>query len=244
MRISATTAKLQALTIITFLSIFVAADAAIVTFTVSGTINYREGTFSDLNAGEAMNAVFKYDTDEAQATSADTAGSVEPGHEYSSFYDFASPPYGGTVTHVPSDSTFTSNIAGVVVNNNLTNGGADLNDLILSGTYDWIEILGSTTVDGPDGNPADGQEWSLALFTTDTTWITDGTLIPDDLPDSYTAILVGTEFDGSASENGVDVGTVLVDISSISVSVIPEPSQAFLFGVCALSFACRSRRRR
>lgn len=213
--------------------------AALVTINVSGQINFVDGTYSpDLTVSDNINAVFVYDTDEAQATSADTAGSTDPGHEYTSFYEFSTPPYGGTVTHVASGDSFNGNLAAVVVNDNLSNGGSDLNNLIPAGTYDWIEILGSTTVDGPNGYPVDGEGWTLALFSSDTSWITDGTLIPNNLPSAYTAILVGQEF--GAQEGAI--GSVIVEISSVSVVGIPEPSSALLLSLGCLSFALRRSR--
>ena len=61
--------------------------AALVTINVSGQINFVDGTYSpDLTVSDNINAVFVYDTDEAQATSADTVGSTDPGHEYTSFF--------------------------------------------------------------------------------------------------------------------------------------------------------------
>ena len=105
-------------------------------------------------------------------------------------------------------------------------------------TYDWIEILSSNTIDGPNGYPANGEEWTLALFSSDTSWITDGSLIPDDLPADYTPILVGQEFD----ENENVIGVVFVDISSISITAVPEPSSTALLGLGGLGLLLRRRR--
>lgn len=224
------------------ISFFEKAGAAIVTITVTGTVNFADGTYGDLTTSDTFSGIFKYNTDEAVATGADTDGSTDPGHEYSSFYDFSAPTYGATVTHdqgTPGDNTFNSLTAGLVVNDDMTNGGSALNNIIPSGTYDWIEILGSTASDGPSGYPADGQEWTLALFSSDLSWITDGSLIPDDLASSYTAIMVGAEFDTDESELGV----VLVTIDTINIQGIPEPSAMLLIGmgIVGLVFA-RSRR--
>jgi|AOAMet2_C27A4_35_1029305.scaffolds.fasta_scaffold01441_2 hypothetical protein len=221
------------------LSLTMQSYAARVNINVSGQISAVDGSYDpDLAVGDNMSATFIYDTDETQATSANTVGSTEPGHEFTSFYEFSSPAYGGMVTHTLTGNAFTSSIAGLIVNDDLSNGGPDLNNLIPTGTYDWIEILGSTTKDGPLGNPADGEEWTLALFSSDTSWITDGTLIPDDLPSSYTTILVGKEFDESENE----IGNVLVDITSVSVTSIPEPSSALLLGLGALGIVLHRKR--
>jgi hypothetical protein len=220
------------------LSLYTTSHAVIVTINASGQIRSVDGTYSpDLSTGDNINAVFVYDTDEQQATSSDTDGSTDPGHEYSSFYELPSPPYGGTVTHVPSGGTFTSDTAAVVVNDNLQNGGADLDNIIAVNTYDWIEVLGSNTIDGPNGYPADGEEWTLAMFS-DTSWITDGSLIPDDLPADYTPVLVGQEFD--ESENVI--GVVFVDINSISITVVPEPSSSSIFALGCAALILRRRR--
>ena len=224
---------------ITCLSLYTKSSAALIVINASGQIHSVDGTYSpDLSVGDAINAVFVYDTDELQAISADTNGSTDPGHEYSSFYEFSSPPYGGTVTHVPSSGSSAGTLAAVVVNDNQTNGGTDLDNLIAVNTYDWIEILSSNTIDGPNGYPANGEEWTLALFSSDTSWITDGSLIPDDLPADYTPILVGQEFD----ENENVIGVVFVDISSISITAVPEPSSTALLGLGGLALLLRRRR--
>ena len=204
--------------------------ATTISIDISGTISSVSGSYApDLFTGQAVTASFSYNTNELAATSADTTPSLDPGHEYTSFYDFESPPYGGTVNIPSISATFTSNSAAVVVNDDLFIDGADLDGALASGTYDWIEILASTTVDGTTGYPADGEEWTLAIFGP-TDWITDGSLIPDDLPSSYTAILLGIEFDDFEEE----IGIVFVEIGSMTV--VPEPSScALLLGVAALA---------
>jgi hypothetical protein len=214
-------------------------DAALITINVSGEIRSVDGTYSpDLSVDDAINAVFAYDTDELYASSSDTNGSTDPGHEYSSFYEFSSPPYGGSVTHVASSGTFTGDVAAVVVNNNLSNGGDDLDNIIAANTYDWIEILSSNTVDGVNGYPSDGEEWTLAFFSSDTSWITDGSLIPDNLPANYTPILVGQEFD--VDENVI--GVVFVDINSITFTAVPEPASVSLLGLGSIALLIRRKR--
>ena len=115
-------------------------------------------------------------------------------------------------------------LVGVVVNDDLPLTADDTGGLLPAGTYDWIEILGSTT-DGvcllPGGicepdeiSPVDGEEWTLAIFG-DQTWISDGSLIPDDLPASPTLLLVGFEFD----EFGEETGGVF---ATVSITNLPE----------------------
>ena len=120
----------------------------------------------------------------------------------------------------------------------------DTGDLLPAGTYDWIEILGSTAsgiclvpggVCNPDEiSPADGEEWSLALFG-DSTWITDGSLIPDDLPALHTALVVGFEFDASGNEIGSFFATA---------TLVPEPTVLALLGLCGSFAGLRAMRRR
>ena len=206
----------------------------IVTLEVSGTVGDVSGSYvGGLVPGQEVTAIFVYDTDEALAgPGSQTTPSTEPGHEFSSFYEFASPPYGATVTIPALPATFTSNTAGLVVNDDMFMAGADVNNYVSDGTYDWIEILGSTTVDGPTGNPADGEEWTFAMFANPG-WILDGSLIPDDLPPSYTPVMLGAEFDEFENETG------LVWVNVNSVTVIPEPATTTLMGGALLVLLAR-----
>ena len=168
---------------------------------------------------------FSYNTDEAEAgPGSQTTPSNVPGHEFTSFYEFSSPPYGGTITIPAISAMFTPNNAALVVNDDLPIIGADINNYVSDGTYDWIEILGSTTVDGPTGQPSDGEEWTLAFFA-DPSWFNDGSVIPDDLPGSYTPLMLGLEFD--AAEN--EIGSVGVNIGGVTIT--PEPSLPVLAGL-------------
>lgn len=191
-----------------------AAGGTRVTATVTGTVGDVEGSYtSSLATGQVLTATFVYDTDEAQAgPGSQTTPSNEPGHEFSSFYEFSTPPFGSTLEISPPPQSFTSETAAVVVNDDLPILGDDLNGYLVDGTYDWIEILGATTIDGAGGNPADGEEWTLAFFG-DAGWITDGSLIPDDLPATYTPVMLGIEFDVDENE----VGIVWIDVSSVTV---------------------------
>ena len=86
-----------------------------------------------------------------------------------------------------------------------------------TGTYDWIELLGSTMgsvclipggVCAPDEfSPADGEEWTLAIFG-DSSWFTDGSVIPDELPASFVSLLVGIDFDPAGKEVGFAFATI------------------------------------
>ena len=160
------------------------------------------GNIGQLVTGQPVDTMFVYDTDEAQAgPESQTTPSTNPGHEFTSFYEFSSPPYGAEVDVPSVPFACASSTAALVVDDNLPISGEDVNDSIPDGTYDWIEILGAPTLAGPTGNPADGQEWTLAVFS-DTAWIEDGSLIPDNFPDSYTPLMLGIEFDEYENEVG------------------------------------------
>lgn len=203
---------------------------------VFGTVGDVSGSYvGSLVTGQAVQATFVYETDESLATGAQTTPGTDPGHEFTSFYDFASPPYGATITIPAIGGTFNSAVAGVVVNDDMPMTAADLNNYVPDGTYDWIELLGSTTSDGPTGRPANGEEWTFAFFA-DPTWITDGSLIPDDLPGTYTPVMVGIEYD--ANEN--EIGLVWIDVNNVTVT--PEPS-ALVLGLSAGLLLIPRRRR-
>lgn len=213
--------------------------AAPVTIDITATIDDVTGSYnaSGLTIGQSMNGTFIYDTDESNADpGAITTPSTVPGHEFSSFYEFSAFPYGMSLS-VPaiSGSFGNSTPLGVVVNDNLALTSGETNGLLADGIYDWIEILGSTTVGiclqpggvcAPDEfSPADGEEWTLAIFA-DSGWFSDGSVIPDNLPATYSALLVGFEFD----EYGAEIGSVFASVNSVTVSAVPVPAAAWLFG--------------
>ncbi|WP_432800216.1 PEP-CTERM sorting domain-containing protein [Poriferisphaera sp. WC338] len=214
---------------------------------VSGTVDLVSGNYvGDVMVGHAINGTFIFDTDEANAApSSQTTPSNVPGHEFSSFYDFVGAPYGVSLSIPALGGSFNNTgPVGVVVNDDLELTAAETNGMVSDGTYDWIEILGSTTVSictHPSGTcnqnelvPADGEEWTLAIVTSDTNWITDGSLIPDALPSSYTLFIVGNEFD----ENGNEVGLVIA-----SASIVPEPaSVALLTSMVGIGVFARRRK--
>ncbi len=117
-----------------------------------------------------------------------------------------------------------------MVNDGLAITADETGGMIPDGTYDWIEILGATTSDycslpGGDcsGDPnsilvADGEEWTLAIFATDDSWFSGGG-IPQSLPESYTAFLVGFEFDAVGNETGV----VLASVDTLTVTAGSPP---------------------
>lgn len=213
------------------------ASAAPVVIDITATIQDVTGTFS-LSNGQSLSGTFIFDTDEGNASSANTDGSDVPGHEFTAFYDFPSPPYDATVTG--TGFTFNNEAPiGVVVNNDLDLVADDTGGIIPPGSYDWIEILGSTASDinGPN-TPGNGQEWTLAIFADDNTWFSDGN-IPDTLPSSYTALLVGLDLDG----NGDEIGSVFATIDTLTVTTVPLPPAVWLFGYGLLGLVGLARRK-
>ena len=95
------------------------------------------------------------------------------------------------------------------------------------------------------GTPADGEEWTLAIFG-DSSWFTDGSVIPDELPASFVSLLVGIDID----ENGDEVGFVFATVDSFSSNLpqaeateVSTPATAGLAGLFLIA-AARIRRRR
>jgi hypothetical protein len=228
------------------------AAAAPVTIDITATIDDVTGSYgsSGLAMGQSMTGTFIYDTDETNADpGAITTPSTVPGHEFSSFYEFSAFPYGMSLS-VPAVSGSFSNTTplGVVVNDNLALTSSETNGLLADGIYDWIEILGSTTSSvclQPGGVcapneflPASGEEWTLALFA-DSGWFSDGSVIPDNLPATYSALLVGFEFDAA----GTEIGAVFATVNSVTVSAVPVPAAAWLFGSGLLGLLGIARRK-
>ena len=229
------------------------ASAAQVTIDIMATIDDLTGSYmsSGLSVGQGMTGTFVYDTDESNADpGAITTPSIVSGHEFSSFYELSNPPYGVSLSIPAISGSFTNSTpVGVVVNDNLPLTADETGGLLADGTYDWIEILGSTTTSicllpggtcEPDEfSPADGEEWTLALFN-DANWFSDGSVIPDNLPANITAIIVGLEFD----EAGNEIGSVFAPVSTVTVSAVPIPAAAWLFGSGLLGLVGVARHRK
>ncbi|MBT8422886.1 MAG: VPLPA-CTERM sorting domain-containing protein [Gammaproteobacteria bacterium] len=219
--------------------------AAPVEYSVSTTVAAVEGSYvGDVLIGHTITGSFIVDNDTANAgPGSDPNPSNNPGHEYSSFWDFPGAPYEASIFNTNLGAGF-SNTAppAVVVNDNLFLTSDETAGLLPDGTYDWIEILSSSTSDycpggGAPCTPADGEEWTLAIIA-DASWFTDGAAIPAGLPASYTAFLIGFEFDAVGNE----VGLVFAPVDTLSVSVVPVPAAAWLF-VSALGGLSLLRRR-
>lgn len=231
------------------------ANAAPFTVNANAEIFLSSGSFAaDLSVGTNISAAISLSTDEADAFAAITTPSTVPGHEFTSFYEFASPPFSWAGDLVPpTGSGFAADVLGIVVNNDLPLTSAETAGLLPTGTYDWIELLGSTTVDVcliPGGcapgefTPADGEEWTLGIFA-DSSWFTDGSVIPDELPASFTALIVGVEFDAAGNEIGFALATVDDFSSSLpqaQTTAISAPATAGLAGLLVIA-AARLRRR-
>ncbi len=188
-----------------------------------GTLSAVDGSFlDDFAVGTPFDSTYTYDTDEANASSAITTPSVVPDHEFSSFYEFTGTPYGMFLEFPTVPDQLGLTFVGVVVNDNLTLTAAETNGAVADGMYDWIELLGSTTSDAcllPGGicapdefSPVDGVEVTVALIS-DTSWISDGSLVPDALPPTFTPVFVGIEYDAMGIETGTMFGTPTVVVN-------------------------------
>lgn len=184
------------------------------TLTVTGTINTVLGSYvNDMSVGEEIVATFVYDTNILNADYQDLEGSDEPGHQYSSMFEFNDAPYGVELSNGFENE---SPIA-VLVNNDIWLTPEETNGTIaVAGYYDWLEILGSTTLSyTPPGSeyetPANGEEWTFALFAKDSNWFDNGKIIPETLPNALSAVLIGYHYD----DEGNEVGTVFVTVESI-----------------------------
>ena len=131
---------------------FWAVPAQAMPFSVSGTATVVTSTGSyagDLVPGTVLQADIALSTDETDAFNAITTPSAVPGHEFTSFYEFATADgFSWTGDLVPpSGGGYAADVMGIVVNNDLSLTSADTGGLLPDGTYDWIELLGSTAVD-------------------------------------------------------------------------------------------------
>lgn len=220
---------------LTLTGLITSAEAAPVQLNIEAMITHVEGDYAaSLSVGQILEGTFVFDTDEGNASGAETTPSTEPGHEFSSFYDFSGPPYEVSISGPAPFPTFHNSApVGVVVNDNLALTSAETNGVLVDGSYDWIEILGSTTSDiaGPH-TPGNGDEWTLALFGN-TDWISDGSLIPDDLGAFHSSLLVGIKFNASGDESGI----VFASLNGMSVSAVPLPPAVWLFGVGLIGLA-------
>jgi hypothetical protein len=235
-------------------------------FTVNATASIVMSTGSyagDLSPGTAISVDISLDTDEAAADPAGsiTTPSVVPGHEFTSFYQFLTPAFSFAADLIPASPPgdgFNADILGIVVNNDMPLTSAETGGILPDGTYDWIELLGSTTVDdclfpsdplagcAPDEfSPVDGEEWTLGIFA-DSNWFTDGSVIPDELPASFVTLIVGIDIDEFGEEVGfafATVDTFSSDLPQAASTAISAPATAGLAGLFLIA-AARIRRRR
>ena len=238
---------------------FAAVPAHAMPFSVSATATVvtSTGDFSDLLTGTVLQIDIALSTDETDAFNAITTPSVVPGHEFTSFYEFATTDgfsWAGDLVP-PSGDGFNADVMGIVVNNDLPLTSAETGGLLPDGTYDWIELLGSTTTDiclvpggvcAPDEfSPANGEEWTLAFFG-DSSWFTDGSVIPDALPPGVTALLVGIEVDELGEEVGfvfASVGEFSTDLPTLPATQISAPGSTGLLALFLTAAAWKRRRR-
>lgn len=228
-----------------FTFITVSANAAPVSFDFDFFFTDVSGVYSgDILVGYNVNGSYIYDTDENKASVANTTPGTIPGHEYTSRHTFDGASYGADFFIPALSDGFTQlGSVEVLVNNDLLLTSVETGGFLADGTYDWIEILATTTVDVcPSGStcptdpvtPGDGEEWTLAIFGS-SDWFADGSVIPDTLPMDYKALLVGLNFD----VNGDEIGEAYA-----SASAVPLPAAAWLFLSGLLGLIGVSRRKK
>ncbi|WP_279247326.1 hypothetical protein [Candidatus Litorirhabdus singularis] len=123
--------------------------AAPVQFNVTSTVTIVEGSYvGGVVVGDNINGSFLIDNDSANAgPGSDPGPGTNPGHEYTSFWNFDGAPYGVELIDVQQAAGFSSSTQAVVVNDGMFIDAEETGGLIPTGTYDWLELLGSTTVD-------------------------------------------------------------------------------------------------
>lgn len=227
------------------------ANAATLQFDISSTVSSVEGSYvGGVFVGDTITGTFVVDDNTANGgPGSDPGPGTNVGHEYTSFWEFNGSPYGVNLLDVQQNGSYSSDTQAIVVNDGLAITADDTGGLIPDGSYDWIEILGSTTSDYcPDPSGictdnqilvADGEEWTLAIFATDDSWFTGGD-IPQSLPASFTAFLIGLEFDAL----GTEIGLVLAPVDTLEISAVPLPAAAWLFGTALIGLVGFSKRRK
>lgn len=86
-----------------------------------GSVSYVEGSFLDaFTVGDGHSGTFVYDTEEVLAgPGSSSTPSTVSGHEYTSFYEFLSAPYGVSLSFPVIPANFDVETIGVVVNDDL-----------------------------------------------------------------------------------------------------------------------------
>lgn len=217
----------RSLTVVPALALAISASAVAVAaprvLTVTGNVSYVEGSYGDtFVAGQPFSGSFVYDPDERNVDPDPiTEPSDVPGHEYTSLYECSTAPCAMALLFPTIPESFGVNHITLVMNDDLELTAEDTNNTVRDGTYDWIEIVGSTTAAFcplPGGVcepneliPVDGEEWTLGLIS-DTDWFSDGSLIPDDIPSTFSTLVVGVEIDPLGEEIGLVFAMVEVSV--------------------------------
>lgn len=151
------------------------ASAAPRSLALNGAVLVVEGSYVEsFSVADSVSGTYVYDTDEANASIANTTPSAVPGHEYTSFYEFLVSPYGGSLDFPQVPSSFAAGTLGVVVTDNVALTSDETGGLVPDGTYDLLELNAADTGElcfEPGANclpgetrPAGGQEWTLVFI--------------------------------------------------------------------------------
>lgn len=244
------------------MSVNPSASAAQVTIDFTGLVKAINGDmYGYFSLDEiAPTSQFSYSTDETQASLTNTAGSTAPGNSYDSLYHFSGVPNGITLTYpmilgpgpgpgpvtgsgTGADYAYDSggNVEVRITNNRVIDQAtsAAFTGLVTPGIYDWLDIRW-TDSGLALGTGIDLQTWQLSV-TSDASWFTDGTLIPDALPATFALLMYGSHDDSF----GNHIGHMLAIPSSYSVgapvSAVPVPPAAWLLasGLAGLGVTAR-----
>jgi len=231
------------------MSVNPSASAAQMTVDFTGLVKYLTGSMSGyfLIDEVAPTSQFSFSTDETQASLTNTVGSTIPGDSFDSLYRFSGAPNDISLTYPmlysfpPTYYSFKSdnNIEVRVTNDRIIDQAAStaLAGLVAPDTYDWVDLLWTGNGFAYDYS-INSQTWKLSIIGN-STWFTDGKLIPDALPTTF-ALLLYASYDDTA---GHHVGEILAIPSSYSVSAVPLPPALWLLasGIAGLGLTARRR---
>lgn len=210
------------------------ASAATINFT--GTLEFilidnGSSIYSGLSVGETFSGSFTYGNNVSDASEVDISGPTLTN------YIFTGPPFDGFITNGSITTTAENARIGIEDNDTIDDDAAIINSLYGAGSTTASAIADRWSVD-TDIN--DNQGFGIALFSLDTSLYssTDFQVFPPTLANSDFAYFALGE-DNSLGDN---IYGAVGRLSSISV--VPIPAAAWLFGTALIGFVGMSRRRK
>ena len=191
---------------------------------------------SEFSVGDVIQASFVYDDDETLMVPDIAKIGAETEHAYE--YTGTPGPYGASVINSSAAYSFDATFYGADVVDNLAitqTISDEINGKIALGTYDIFDVWGDTE----DINNNIDEDWEVVIIADDANWFSDASVFPDSLPSSYTALLLGSDFDAMGNE----IGRVVLAVD-ITVSSAPVPAAVWLFGSGLLGLVGVARRKK